>query len=443
MSLVRPFEQIPLVAPSDEMQYRPAQVMIERYQQHGPIFRTKMPDDQDLVYLVGPEANRFVLAGGRQKFSHRMGWGQLFGVIDTYGDGLLTMDGALHDQHRHMMNPAFTISYMDRYLPLMNRIIRERTAGWAERGEVDVYDEARKITFDIAAEALVGLKTGREVDRFREIFFGMLRLDTVAADEQDYMARLGILQRELYSLLLPKIQARRQAPTDDVLGLLVQARDDQGRSLSDEQLIAHTNILLVAGHETSTSLSAWLLYLLAEHPAYLGRVLAEQAALLPGDATPTLDALKRMKVLENALSEAERLYPPVSEGPRGVLEPFEFNGYQVPAGTYVLYSISAAHMLPSVFAEPERFDPDRFAAPREEHKRTPYALVGFGGGPRICIGINFAQIEIKALASHVLRHYRLELIPGQRIAQTYRPTGAPLEGIRMSVQRRSDAAPAK
>jgi cytochrome P450 len=142
-----------------------------------------------------------------------------------------------------------------------------------------------------------------------------------------------------------------------------------------------------------------------------------------------------MKLLENALSEAERLYPPVANGPRGVLEEFEFNGYRVPAGTQVLYSIAASHLLPSIFADPEQFDPDRFAPPREEHK-TPYALVGFGGGPRICIGINFAQVEIKALLSHLLRNYRLELAPGQAIVPVYRPTSMPLNGIRMRVAAR-------
>jgi cytochrome P450 len=405
------------------------------YQQHGPIFRTRIGYGADVVYLVGPEANRFVLSGNRLKFSHRQGWGQFFGVIEVYGDGLLTMDGAEHDQHRRMMNPAFAIGYMDRYLPLMNRIIRERTAAWLAAGEVDVFAEARKITFDVAAEALVGLKTGPEVDRFREIFFSLITLGSVAADENDYGARLERLQRELYAMLLPKIRQRRQQPTDDVLGMLVRARDDQGHALSDEQLIAHTNILLVAGHETSTSLSAWLLYLLSQHPDYARRVLAEQDALLARHADPTLEDIKRMKLLEHALSEAERLYPPVSNGPRGVLEDFEFNGYCVPAGTHVFYSIAASHMLPTIFAEPEKFDPDRFAPPREEHK-TPYALVGFGGGPRICIGINFAQVEIKALLSHLLRNYRLDLAPNQEIVPVYRPTSMPLNGIRMHIQAR-------
>ncbi len=436
MQQLSALEDIPCVTLPEDYPSNPGPFLARMYQEHGPIFRTRTDWWQDVVYLVGPEANRFVLASNRLKFSHREGWGQFFGVIETYGDGLLTMDGPEHDQHRRMMNPAFTISYMDRYLPLMNGIIRERTATWLDRGEVDVFEEARKITFDVAAEALVGLQTGPEVDRFREIFFSLIMLGQNADNEQDYGTRLAELQRELYDLLLPKIRRRREQPTDDVLGMLVRARDDHGNALSDEQLIAHTNILLVAGHETSTSLSAWLLYLLSQHPGYAQRVLDEQDVLLARDAEPTLEAVKRMKLLEHALSEAERLYPPVSNGPRGVLEDFEFGGYRVPAGTHVFYSISGAHHIPSIFADPDRFDPDRFAPPREEHK-TPYALVGFGGGPRICIGINFAQVEIKALISHLLRNYQLELVPDQQIVQMYMPTSMPLNGIRMRISRRS------
>lgn len=213
----------------------------------------------------------------------------------------------------------------------------------------------------------------------------------------------------------------------------MQASEPDGSKLSDEQLIAHINILLVAGHETTTSMASWLLYLLHQNPEYTERILAEQVAILNGEAEPNLEQIKRMKVLENAVSEAERLYPPVTRGPRGVLEEFEFNGYQVPAGKYVLYAISASHMLPDVFENPQQFDPDRFAPPREEDKKHPYALVGFGGGPRICIGINFAQVEIKAIASHVVRHYNLELLPGQRIVPRYDATSWPVEGIKMRV----------
>ena len=105
--------------------------------------------------------------------------------------------------------------------------------------------------------------------------------------------------------MLPKIRQRREQPTDDVLGMLVRARDDQGNALSDEQLIAHTNILLVAGHETSTSLSAWLLYLLSQHPKVEARLHAELAAALGGRAAAIAD-LPRLGYAEQVVKEAER-----------------------------------------------------------------------------------------------------------------------------------------
>jgi cytochrome P450 len=432
--LVKPYNRIPSFTRSVNYERMIGQVLSAAYQELGPIFRTKTMDGSaELVFLVGPEANRFVLASHRQKFSHHIGWGQMLGVISMLGNGLLTMDGVEHDQHRRMMNPAFTMGYMDRYLPMMQNVIRERTANWAAREWVDVYDEARKITFDVAALTLTGLKIGDEIDAFREIYYTMLMLGFMVQTMEEWNQQLGVLNKRLYDLLLPKIRERRANPTDDVLGMLVKARDDNGSALSDEQLIAHINILLVAGHETSTSLVAWLFYLLSQHPDYLARIRAEQDALFTGNRydDPTLDTIKQMKVLDNALSEAERLYPPVANGPRGLLEDIEFMDYHVPAGTYVFYSIAGGHRLASVFAEPEKFDPDRFAPPREEHKKTPYALVGFGGGPRICIGINFAQVEIKALVSHVVRQMDFALVPGQEIAQIYRPTGQPVEGIKM------------
>ncbi len=431
---VRPFKDIPQVVLPDDYQSHLGPLLAEAYQQHGPIFRSTY-FDKDIVYMVGPEANRFVLVSNRQKFSNYIGWSTVFTIVDLFGRGLLSMDGAEHDQQRKVMNPAFAVSYMDRYLPLMNRIVREQVATWAERDAVDIYEEARKLTFNIAAEALTGLSAGAEVDRFRELYVGILMTPETITTQEQYNARLDRLKGEIAELLRPKIEERRKHPTDDVFSLLVNARDGQGRAMSDEQIIAHVNILLVAGHETSTSLSAWLLYLLSQHPDYTQRVIKEQEAILGAKVDPGLEDVKRMKVLENALSEAERLYAPVANGPRGVVEGFEFNGYSVPAGVFLFYSIIGSHMLPNIFANPTQFDPDRFAAPREEQKKNPYALVGFGGGPRICIGINFAQIEIKAMVSHILRNYKVELVPRQDIFQYYGVTGGPAYGINMRFQK--------
>ncbi len=435
----KPFEALPLVGMPetyhDDLPHWTARVA----QELGPIFRVRYPVGFTPAYMVGPEANRFVLHTGREHFSHELGWTPIIGTI--LGRGILNMDGAEHARDRKTMNPAFTIAYMARYLPAMLRVIRSRTADWAARGEVDLFEETRRITFDVAAEALIGLERGAEADRLRRDFMALLypNYDQSPTTEQEWLDRVLPVRRQLDELLLARIAERRARPTDDVLGLLVAARDEAGRPLSDQQLLGHVNILLVAGHETSTTMSAWVLYLLAVHPEYRARVRAELDALL-GPATAggddlSLEAIKAMRALGRGIDEVGRLHPPVGNGPRGVVKDFTFGGYRVPAGTTVRYSIAAGHWLPTIFADPGRFDPDRFAPPREEDRRHPYALIPFGGGPRICIGVNFAQVEIKALAAHVLRSFELEPVAGQAIEQFYPGiVGVPRHGIRARVR---------
>ena len=436
---IKPFDAIPVVTlPPDHARVLPAWLAAQA-ERCGPIFRVTYPwSGVAPVYLVGPEANRFVLHTGRAHFSHERGWTPIIG--EMLGKGVLNMDGAEHDRDRKRMNPGFTIAYMARYLPIMTRVIAERTADWARRGAVDIFAEMRRITFDIAAEALIGLRTGAEVDRMRELFMTLIyQEESAGLTREEQIARFLAAREELQRTLSLRIAERRERPTEDILGLLVAGRDEHGAPLSDASLLGHVNILLVAGHETSTTLASWLLYLLATHPEYLARVRAELAEVV-GDAPDAplgLDALKGLRVLGNALTEAGRLWSPVANGPRGVVEAFDFGGYHVPAETQVRYSIAGGHWLPGIFAAPERFDPDRFAPPREEDKRTPYALIPFGGGPRICIGVNFAQVEIKALAAQILRRYDLTPLPDQEVAQRYLLTlGSPSGGIGMDVRER-------
>jgi len=308
------------------------------------------------------------------------------------------------------MNPAFTTTFMAAYLPLMQRVIAERTADWVETDDIDLMTEAREITFDVAAAALVGFRTGPQVDWLRERFYALLRGGPGLQDEdwETFIARQLVVRDELQGKLLELIAARRTSAADvrddDVLGMLVRARDEAGNSLSDEQLLAHVNILLVAGHETTTTLGSWVLYFLARNPDFATRVDAELAQVL-GDQPLTSDTLRALPVLTAAIRESGRLQSPVLLLPRGVLSDFEFADKSVPQGSQVFLAIAAGHRLPTAFANPEAFDPDRFLPPREEDRKQPYALATFGGGPRICLGINFAQVEVMALAAHVRRHY--------------------------------------
>ncbi len=415
-------------------------------QEHGPIFRRQVAPEfwatfgKWMVFMVGPEANKFVFHTHREYFSHDKGWTPSIGGI--FYKGLLNTDDPAHARQRKMMNPAFAIAYMNKYLPIMNRIIEARSKDWATLGEIDMYQEARKITFDVAAEALTGFRTGADVDRLRELFYAVMFSDynANAETEEQFYRRLFGIRDELNSMLLKMVAERRASPNssanNDILDILVQATDEEGNTFTNEELLGQLHILLVAGHETTTAMSSWAVYLLAVHPEYLARVRAElDEVLAESGGEITLEATKAMKVLGNAINEAGRMYSPVGNVPRGVVKDFEFGGYQVPEGTRVSLSLAACHRLPHIFQNPDKFDPDRFAPPREEDKKAPYSLVTFGGGARICIGMNFALVEMKAMLAQLLRKF--DFVPENEPMQSYySPVAVIWGGMSMKVKAR-------
>jgi cytochrome P450 len=408
---------------------------------YGPIFTVRLkadvPQGGDIVYLVGPEANKFVLFTHRKHFSNSFGWTPVFGP--ALGKGLINMDPPDHPRYRAVMNPAFTIAFVDEFLPTMHRIIEDRTRDWVHRGEIDLVVESREIAFDIAAAVLLGVDCGDDADFLRERFYQLVRQPQPGEGNWvKILLTLGRIRTELDRKLVELIAARRQRNLTqrprNVLDMLIDARDEQGNPFSDEQLLGHINILLVAGHETTTNLSAWLLYLLSVNTEYGARVAEELSdAFADEDMSKAREALHSLPALTNALFEAGRLHPPVMFLPRGVVKPFEFGGYTIAAGTSALLAIAASHRLPTVFESPDTFDPDRFLPPREEHKRHPYALATFGGGPRTCLGINLADTEIKSLVAHVWPRYRLAPIPGKDIEQVDALIHCLPKGIHMSV----------
>lgn len=378
--------------------------------EHGPIFselpRSGPYGGRRVVYLVGPEANRFVLLSHADRFGHEFGWRPVFG--GAVGRGLINMDPPEHSHYRPVMAPAFSTQQLDEYSEIMARVITNRTRDWSERARVDLTVETREISFDIAAAALLGLETGPGLDVLRERFYSILHSSTGGRVHR---------REELDDALMEQIERRPQR-TDGhrtVLDLLCAAGDEYGRPLSKERLLGHVDILLVAGYETTTNLSAWTLYYLAEHEQWGAAVDMELAGL--DRSTLASAALRRVPTLTNAVREAGRLQPPVMFVPRVALADFKFGGYTVPAGTPVFLAVAAGHRLPSLFANPDEFDPGRFAPPREEGKRHPYALATFGAGPRTCLGVNFALMEIKSIVAHVRRNYRLEPLPDHHVTR--------------------------
>lgn len=442
-----PFEAIPIVDLPNNYHLGMPTFLARMAAVHGPIFRSRVSPDRTVdfgswtIHLVGPDANRLVLHSHRKDFSHEGGWSPH--ISPAFEQGLLNSDDPEHEVFRRITNPAFTMSYMNRYFPIVQRIVARHAEDWVERGMVDLYAEAREIALDAAAETLLGLTTQSDLSMLRDSFYALLHPEERLHDVADPERIVGLVRSRyrLDSIVLRCIAERRRTPRDDVLGMLVRATDEHGNAFTEKQLLGQIHILLAAGHETTTTLVSRLLGYLAEHRDFLARVTEEiDQAIASSDGDITLKTVRSSRLLGYAVDEAGRLSSPAASLPRRVRHDLTAFGFHIPAGSYVELAVAAGHRLPWIFADPERFDPDRFAAPRVEDKRAPHALATFGGGPRVCQGINFAQIEIKVMATYVLSRYVLLPVPDRPFEHAYfSPVASVRGGIWAEVARRPAA----
>jgi cytochrome P450 len=243
------------------------------------------------------------------------------------------------------------------------------------------------------------------------------------------------------------IAERRRDPGDaaDLLTLLMAARDPepgegttvpeaQRSGMTDRQLRDEMLTLLIAGHETVASALAWAWYLLATDPAAEAKLHAELAAVLAGRA-PQVDDLPNLRYTQAVFEEALRLYPPAWIITRKALADDEIGGYRVPANALVVASPYVTHRQAALWHDPEAFDPDRFT---EEHaaSRPRFAYYPFGGGPRLCIGDQFALTEARLIIATVAQRYRLRLVAGHPIAVEPGVTLRPKHGLMMNLEAR-------
>jgi cytochrome P450 len=225
------------------------------------------------------------------------------------------------------------------------------------------------------------------------------------------------------------IDERRNSPTErnDFLSILLQARDEDGKPMSDEQLMAECLTLFGAGHETTATALSWTWYLLCQHPEIYQKVQLEVDSNLQG-RTPTYEDLARLPYCLQVFKEAMRLYPPAYLLSRRALCEVEIDGYQIPKNRVVLYAPYTLHRREEYFPEPEKFDPERFT-PEHEKQLPRYAYLPFGAGPRICIGMYFAMMEGHLLLATLAQRVNFSLVPGQTIVPdpihhlTLRPGG--------------------
>jgi cytochrome P450 len=242
-------------------------------------------------------------------------------------------------------------------------------------------------------------------------------------------------RRELDQIIFREIERRRASGVtgEDVLSMLLDARDENGEGFTTHELRDQLMHLLFGGHDTTSSTVSFLLYELARNPDVLERVLEEQDRELGGRPPSAEVLLKGLPYLSMVMDETLRLYPPVWFGPRLSVKSFEFGGYTIPAGVHVIHCSWVSHRLPDVFPNPDAFIPERFA-PEARREIPRGAYIPFGGGQRICIGKRFGQLMVKSVASTLLQRFRCELEPGFQLRIAKLPTLSPEGGLPMLVR---------
>ncbi len=419
----------------------PLSVLLGAYERYGPVFTLRVFHER-VVFVLGPEANHHVLVSNARNFLWREG--HFRELLPLLGDGLLTIDGDFHRRSRRIVLPAF---HHERIAAAAELIVEEAQAAlarWEDGARLDLYAWTRRVALRIAMRALFGLDPDkqRDLDAAAEFqhaldFYGNDYWMQVARGPGSPFARMLRARAKLDALVFGEITRRRRTGErgEDILSLLLDAEDEDGSRLSDKHVRDQVMTLLFAGHDTTTATVAFMVYELAANREWADRVAAEGARVL-GDRPPDAQTLMAggLPELDLVLDETLRLYPPAWIGPRRSVAPFELCGVRVPGDVPVEYCSWASHRLPDVWDQPHAFRPERFL-PEARATLPRGAYVPFGGGSRTCIGMRFGQLEIKVIASLLLREFRLELEPGWRLRIRQTPTIGPRGGMPVRVRR--------
>jgi cytochrome P450 len=420
----------------------PLPVLLEAYERFGPVFTMRIFHG-NTVWMLGPEANHYMTVSHASNFSWRDG--HMGDLAPFLGDGLLTIDGDFHRRSRRIMLPAFHHEAIAAALGTMNLEIDRALQEWHRGQRIDVYHWTRRLALRIAMRSLFGFDpdaSGARIDAARRFeqglgFWSRDYFLQVLRGPGTPFAQMQSARRALDEVIFSEITRRRASGErgPDLLSLLIDASDEDGEALNDQQIRDEVMTLLFAGHDTTTSTVAFMCYELASHPDVAAGLRDELDRVL-GSERPDAGVLMsgQLELLEMVLDETLRMYPPAWVGARRAVATFEFAGQTVPANAYVNYSSWASHHLSEVFEKPFEFRPERFS-PERKAALPKGAYVPFGAGSRICIGMRFGQLEIKAIASQLLRDFEFSLEPGYQLRTRQMPTIGPRGGVPLRVRR--------
>lgn len=387
--------------------------------------------------FFSPESVVDVTVKKQHSFIKGVGFERMAKVLGT---GLLTSEEPIHLRHRRMMQPPFHHEQLAGYAATMKRITREHIDGWRAGDAVRAGDELMRLTFQIVAQLLFGTEIDRyaagvqhhmgvAIDRIeRTMLPGLDRFDRSRIryfarfrESSDYLATVAD------DIIARRVAAGGEPPRDDLLGLLLAARDaDDGSRLSHDEVRDETLTLILSGHETTANVLTWALCYLRDRDDLWAALAADAEEHLPEGSPPDLRRVLAAPTAHAVMREALRLAPPVWVAPRRAIEQVEVAGITVPRGAHVLVSQYASHRSERFFEHPDAFMPQRWAEGFESSLPRG-AYFPFGAGTRKCLGDQFALLEAHIILMELARGRRprptASALPPAEPRATYRPAG--------------------
>jgi len=412
----------------------------ECFREHGDAAYFRVANRRSML-LSHPDDIERVLVTENRRFIKNYA---LIFLRPLLGNGLLLNEGDSWLRQRRLIQPAFSKQRVESYAPAMVECTQRMLDQWRDGEQRDVARAMVELTMAIAGRTLLGIDVGARFDEMtrhlRVVMFDFLARFGAAVPLPYWMPTIRNLRmkhtvRKLDRILQQLIDQRRAAGGGggDFLSLLLNAKDEEdGRGISDRQIRDEVMTMFLAGHETTANALAWTWSLLGKHLDIQQRVCDEAQAVL-GGRPPTATDVPKLTFCEMVIRESMRLYPPAYVVGRRPMEDLTIGGHFLPAGTNVLMSQWIVHRDPRWFADPLRFDPDRWAD-NLAGRLPKYAYFPFGGGQRVCIGNAFAMFEATLVLAMIAERFTLELTSDKPIRIRPAVTLRPAESIMVKVK---------
>ncbi|GEM46634.1 cytochrome P450 [Deinococcus cellulosilyticus NBRC 106333 = KACC 11606] len=371
------------------------------------------------------------------------------------GNGLVASEGEFWLRQRRLAQPLFHRQHIHRYAQTMVDFTTRTLKTWPDHGEVPLTETLHNLTMEIITQTVfsvdlnqgtphnVGTSITQMMDFYQQqmtspVRFLMERFPLpLPIPGEKHLVRAV---RDVEEVILALIELRRQSPENhhDLLSLFLQARDDDGQGMTDTQLRDELITLFLAGHETTANSLLWTLCLLSTHPDIEAQLQDELRTVLNG-RTPGADDYPSLTFTQQVVRESLRLYPPVWWMSREPLTDWVCDDLLIPAGSEVGISPWVMHRDPQFYPDPQQFRPHRWTF--EFQQALPrHAYFPFGGGPRLCIGNNFALMEMALVLATLLQHFHVHVHGAQTVLPDPSLTLRPQAPLRAQVVRRTPVA---